>query len=207
MDVPNCSSRNSEIKDLCQIFCPHNAHRPKFSRDSIYLGSQGCLSQHRIYEVLGQLLEKNTLAMLAVIEFCHTVIRCGEKIKNNCYERLKTTAVCPSFRSVVMAVVQDWWVMCLISYFAKGFFGDIEKLTESLLNSQNKDNNLSSLQRCAQMTEAGCWSVPQVHIILLLYVCIYINMFVHIFYSMNDIKDTVNIDKHCKFNCFPKICR
>lgn len=26
-----------------------------------------------------------------------------------------------------MAVVQDWWVMCLISYFAKGLFGDMEE--------------------------------------------------------------------------------
>lgn len=97
--------------------------------------------------------------------------------------------------------------MCLISYFAKGLFGDTEELTESLLDSQNKDNDLSSLEKSAQVTEADCCSVQQVHITLLLYVCIPININVHIFYLMNNIKDAVNIGKHCKFTCFSKICK
>lgn len=37
---------------------PADARRPTFSRDSNYLASQGCLSQHRIHEVLAQLLAK-----------------------------------------------------------------------------------------------------------------------------------------------------
>lgn len=44
-----------------------------------------------------------------------------------------TTAVCPSFRSVVMAVVWDWWIMGLISCFAKGFLRDMREVTEPLL--------------------------------------------------------------------------
>jgi len=49
MNFPNLgNSRNNENKDLCQILCPADAHRPKSSRDSNYLGSQGWLSQHRI---------------------------------------------------------------------------------------------------------------------------------------------------------------
>lgn len=159
---------------------PTDAHRPKFSRDSIYLGSQDYLSQHRIYEVLGQLQRKHIGHAGCHGILSHAVIRCREKIMNNCYERLKTTAVCPSFRSVVIAVVQDWWVMCLISYFAKGLFGDMQELTEPLLNSQNEDNDLSSLQRCARVTEAGCCSVQQVQITS---ICMYKHICAYIFFN------------------------